>query len=289
MDSAKNLPVAVIGAGPVGLAAAAHLIERGLEPLILEAGPTAGAAIEQWRHIRLFSPWRYNTDAAAVRLLAATGWESPRADGAAHGGELIDQYLGPAGRTAGDRVPPAHRRPRHRGDPRGHGQDPQPEPRHHTLRRPGRTRRRRSPRLPGRRRHRRLRHLVHPQPARDLRPARRRRRRRRGPDLLAAAGRPGRDREAFAGRRAVVVGAGHSAANTLLNLAELAPRCPGPGSSGRSAAPPPPRSTAAATPTGWPPAASSAARLRRLVESGTMELHTGFGIAALTAPTAPSP
>ena len=61
MDSAKNLPVAVIGAGPVGLAAAAHLLERGLEPLIFEAGPSAGAAIEQWRHIRLFSPWRFNT------------------------------------------------------------------------------------------------------------------------------------------------------------------------------------------------------------------------------------
>ena len=70
MVSTTTLPVAVIGAGPIGLAAAAHLLERGLQPLILEAGPTAGAAIEQWRHIRLFSPWQYNTDAAAVRLLA---------------------------------------------------------------------------------------------------------------------------------------------------------------------------------------------------------------------------
>ena len=32
----------------------------------------------------------------------------------------------------------------------------------------------------------------------------------------------GRDRGAFAGRRCSVVGAGHSAANTLINLAELA-------------------------------------------------------------------
>jgi cation diffusion facilitator CzcD-associated flavoprotein CzcO len=78
MDSTKNLPVAVIGAGPVGLAAAAHLLERGMEPLIFEAGPSAGAAIEEWRHIRLFSPWRFNIDAAAVRLLETTGWESPR-------------------------------------------------------------------------------------------------------------------------------------------------------------------------------------------------------------------
>lgn len=35
----NTLPVVVIGAGPVGLAAAAHLLERGLEPLVLEAGP----------------------------------------------------------------------------------------------------------------------------------------------------------------------------------------------------------------------------------------------------------
>jgi flavin-dependent dehydrogenase len=39
----------VIGAGPVGLAAAAHLLDRGLEPLILEAGPQVGTNIAPWR------------------------------------------------------------------------------------------------------------------------------------------------------------------------------------------------------------------------------------------------
>jgi flavin-dependent dehydrogenase len=34
----SELPVAVIGASPQGLAAAAHLLERKLEPLVLEAG-----------------------------------------------------------------------------------------------------------------------------------------------------------------------------------------------------------------------------------------------------------
>ena len=78
MDNTSQLPVAVIGAGPIGLAAAAHLLEHGLDPVIFESGPTPAAAINQWRHIRLFSPWRFNLDAAAVRLLEPTGWESPR-------------------------------------------------------------------------------------------------------------------------------------------------------------------------------------------------------------------
>ena len=146
MDSAKNLPVAVIGAGPVGLAAAAHLIERGLEPLIFEAGPSAGAAIEQWRHIRLFSPWRFNIDAAAVRLLEASGWESPRPTALPYGGELIDQYLTPLAALpaissrlqTGARVIAVTRA----GMDKTHTRNRES----HTVRRPGRARGRRNPR-----------------------------------------------------------------------------------------------------------------------------------------------
>ena len=64
-----SLPVAVLGAGPVGLAAAAHLLARGLTPLVLEAGSGVGANLASYRHVRLFSPWRYNMDKAALRLL----------------------------------------------------------------------------------------------------------------------------------------------------------------------------------------------------------------------------
>lgn len=53
----QNLPVVVVGAGPVGLAAAAHLVERGIEPLVLEAGASAATAVRDWAHVRLFSPW----------------------------------------------------------------------------------------------------------------------------------------------------------------------------------------------------------------------------------------
>ncbi|MGY4496437.1 hypothetical protein ACVWYH_000364 [Bradyrhizobium sp. GM24.11] len=87
--------VAIIGAGPVGLAAAAHVIERGMSPIVLEAGPEAGHAIRQWQHVQLFSPWEYNVDKAAARLLAPTGWNSPDPQAYPTGGELLDGYIEP--------------------------------------------------------------------------------------------------------------------------------------------------------------------------------------------------
>lgn len=91
----SELPVVVIGAGPVGLAAAAHLLERGLEPLVLEAGDEVGAAVREWGHVRLFSPWEYDVDAAAARLLEKGGWESPDRDALPTGAELVEDYLAP--------------------------------------------------------------------------------------------------------------------------------------------------------------------------------------------------
>ncbi|TWA99424.1 NAD(P)-binding domain-containing protein [Bradyrhizobium stylosanthis] len=87
--------VAIIGAGPVGLAAAAHVLERGMSLVVLEAGSEAGHAIRQWQHVQLFSPWEYNVDKAAARMLAATGWNSPDPQSYPTGGELIDGYLDP--------------------------------------------------------------------------------------------------------------------------------------------------------------------------------------------------
>ena len=49
------LPVAVIGAGPIGLAAAAHLILRDEPVLVLEAASAIAANLREWAHVRLFS------------------------------------------------------------------------------------------------------------------------------------------------------------------------------------------------------------------------------------------
>jgi thioredoxin reductase len=87
--------VAIIGAGPIGLAAAAHAIERGIKPIVLEAGPQVGHAVRQWQQVQLFSPWEYNVDRASERLLAATGWNSPDPKAYPTGAELIERYLEP--------------------------------------------------------------------------------------------------------------------------------------------------------------------------------------------------
>jgi thioredoxin reductase len=91
----QTLPVAIIGAGPVGLAAAAHLIQRGESPLVLEAGAEIAANVRSWGHVPLFSPWRWCLDKAAVALLEAAGWQSPNPDRLPTGQELIEEYLQP--------------------------------------------------------------------------------------------------------------------------------------------------------------------------------------------------
>ncbi len=281
MDSTTKLPVAVIGAGPVGLAAAAHLLERGLEPLIFEAGPTAGAAVEQWRHIRLFSPWRFNTDAAAVRLLEASGWEAPRPTALPYGGELIDNYLAPlaalpeiASRLqTGARVIAVTRSGLDKTQTRNRDTTPfvvrveheDGETSDHTvagvidasgtwsIRNPLGT-----SGLPA----------IGEDAAVDRISA-------PLPDVT------GRDRASFAGRRVLVVGAGHSAANTLITLADLAKEEPDTrilwAVRGASAE----KVYGGGDDDGLPARGQLGARLRRLAGAGTIELLTGFGISSL--------
>src|SRR5919106_627855 len=97
--SGQQPSVVVIGAGPVGLAAAAHLLERGLEPLVLERGDDVATNVADWAHVRVFSPWSFNVDDAALRLLEPLGWEAPDPEHHPTGGELVEGYLRPLAAT----------------------------------------------------------------------------------------------------------------------------------------------------------------------------------------------
>lgn len=215
------LPVVIIGAGPVGLAAAARLIERGLQPLLLEAGTEVGASLLDYGHVRLFSPWRYNVDAAMADLLLDTGWQAPAPDELPLAREVVDRVLKPfaalpqvaAALHLGTRVVSVSREGFDKVKTSGREQAP------FVIRalvdgRPLSLRARAVIDASGT--------WASPNPL--------------GADGLPAAGEQtlsdaicygipdvlGRHRARYAGRRTLVVGAGHSAANTLLALAGLA-------------------------------------------------------------------
>jgi thioredoxin reductase len=278
-----RLPVVVIGAGPVGLAAAAHLLDRGLEPLVLEAGPRAGASVAQWRHVRLFSPWCLALDPVSVRLLDQAGWTGPHPDALPSGADLLEHYLAPlsalptlASRTRLNTKVVAVAR---------HDLD--------KVRSPGRDR------LPflvrvrdrtGQLRDLRARAVVdasgtwtQPNPL--------------GASGLPALGEPdaaariayglpdilGADRARYAGRRTVVVGAGHSAATSLLALTELQRQAPATEVvwAVRSATPRPLVGKGSAEADELPARGRLATDLAALVHAGRVELVAGFRISAV--------
>jgi hypothetical protein len=277
----NTLPVAVIGGGPVGLAAAAHLLERGQTPLVLEAGDTAADNIRAWGHVRLFSPWRYVVDPASVRLLEAAGWTAPPPDELPTGDQLVDRYLLPLSRLPnvaphlrlGARVLSVTRQGFDKLKTAGREQAPFVL---HVQRTDGATE-----------------HVL----ARAVIDA-------SGtwtaPNPLGAAGLMaegeaglterirygipdvlGRERERYAGRRVLVVGSGHSAFNVLLDLAELATRASGTAIIWAI------RGSMSADRYGGgaadalPARGQLGERLRRLVDAGTIRLVEGFRIAAL--------
>lgn len=99
----SELPVVVIGAGPQGLAAAAHLVERDENVIVVERGQGPAAAVSEWGHVRLFSAWPELTDTAARRLLEPTGWAAP-SSGYPTGAEWVSGYLAPLAEVLGERV-----------------------------------------------------------------------------------------------------------------------------------------------------------------------------------------
>ncbi len=96
MNKSKNdLPIAIIGAGPVGLAAAAQLTKRKIPFILFESGSSVGNNFLSWRHVRVFSPWRYNIDKAAEELLLQSDWQAPDKEALPTGGELVRDYFLP--------------------------------------------------------------------------------------------------------------------------------------------------------------------------------------------------
>lgn len=280
---AKGSPVAVVGAGPVGLAAAAHLLEQGLGPVIFEADEAPAATFRDVDQVRLFSPWRYNVDEAARRLLESAGWEHPDPEALPTAGELLEHYLKPL--AAHPALAPRLRfrsrviRIARQGTDkvRTPGREAQP----FVLRvRDGDGRE--------------TEHLAaavldasgtwaHPNPL--------------GANGLPAIGEEsfsqwirygmpdvlGHERAQYQGRRVLVVGAGHSAAGSLLALTELAELHPGTQVHWAVRGGTPHRLLGQTGEDSLPARGALGERIKTLVQSGQLTLHTHFPIQELRA------
>lgn len=297
LNDDAELPVAVIGAGPVGLAAAAHLLERGVPVVVLDAGAAAGATVSAWGHVKTFSTWRYNIDAAARRLLEAAGWEAPNPKRLPTGADLVEQYLAPLAATAPiaralhleHRVTAVSRAGADgRGLDKTHsrGRDASP-----FLLRISATGAEAAPTPNGGdavvQKTLYARAVIdasgtweQPNPVgpAGLEAPGERAARAAGlitsalPDVLGA------DRGRFAGRHTLVVGAGHSAANTLLLLGRLADAEPGTRVTWALRAADPARAYGGDDADGLPARGALGARLKNMVDTGRIELRTSFSV-----------
>ncbi len=96
MSEKQKKKIAIIGGGPVGLAAAAHLHQRGLDYQLFEQGPQVGHHLRAVGHVRLFTPWKYLLDPASEMLLnSEQAWPSPELEEHPTALELIENYLEP--------------------------------------------------------------------------------------------------------------------------------------------------------------------------------------------------
>lgn len=273
----EDLPVAVIGGGPVGLAAAAHLIARGLPVRVYEAGAAVGANMRDWGHVRVFTPWCYCVDAAAVALLERQGWRMPPADKFPTGGEIVADYLEPLAATpelagvieTGARVTAVSRQ----GIDKVVSKDREARPFVLAVRTAAGLRRDLA------------RAVIDASGTWAT------------PNPLGAGGLPaegeieladriaygipdvlGRHRDIYAGRATLVVGAGHSAANALLDLVRLAETEPGTSALWATRSANLVRVYGGGDADQLPARGELGAETRELVESGRVPLVPGFAI-----------
>ena len=275
MSTHRDLPIAVIGAGPVGLAAASHLIERRLPVKLYEAGETAAATVREWGHVRLFSPWQFNTDAAAKRILREEGWQEPPGDVLPTGQDLYDAYLKPLAETRAlqpvletrTEVKAISRRGLDKVVSKGR----ELRPFALTVERNGRTR------------------IDLASAVIDASGTW------QNPNALGASGLPaideerfadriaygipdilGKDRALYSGSRVLVIGGGHSAANALLDLAKLAETDPALQITWALRGSNPDRVFGGGASDQLPARGKLGSDLRRLTETGRLTLVSGF-------------
>ncbi len=84
--------IAIIGAGPIGLEAAIAAMDGGFEVEIFERGKVADA-VRQWGHVKMFSPFGMNSTARGRERLERSGASLPESNELLTGAEFRERYL----------------------------------------------------------------------------------------------------------------------------------------------------------------------------------------------------
>lgn len=230
----------------------------------------------------MFSTWKYNLDAASVRLLERNGWEAPRPTALPYGSQIVSEYLEPLAATpelkdrirTGARVVAVTRQGMDKGRSQGRDQAPFLLRIKHdggqvtellaravidtsgTWTKPAPLGSSGLP-VPGEAEARAAGVVTGPLP-----------------DVFAGA---------FAGRRTLVIGSGHSAANMVLDLARLARANPGTEVLWAIRAATPARAYGGGDADQLPARGQLGARLHTAVDTGAVQLLTKFHTASIEA------
>lgn len=93
-----SLPsIAILGSGPIGLEAALYARYLGYPVHIYERSAAVAANVLDWEHVTLFTPFRMNATSLGVAALQAQNpqWEMPAAEALLTGAEFHEAYLKP--------------------------------------------------------------------------------------------------------------------------------------------------------------------------------------------------
>ena len=97
------MDLAIIGAGPTGLEAAARAARADVRTVLFDAGAVA-AHVDAWGWVRLFSPFELNAGPAGLALLRGQGVRLPAPDALLTGSEFRERYLLPLAAAVRQRV-----------------------------------------------------------------------------------------------------------------------------------------------------------------------------------------
>ena len=93
--------IAILGGGPTALEAALYARALGYPVTVFERGAAAGTNIRRWGFVKMFTPWHMNVSPLGLAALKTSGLPLPPENDYPTGADFVDAYLGPLADSLG--------------------------------------------------------------------------------------------------------------------------------------------------------------------------------------------